>query len=358
MARTPVRTQFTRNQPIQCLIASSSQGPVPAIRGPQGRQGADGAGQVASPDDGDETGGAQDAACRARLSIADLERRDAGGREQARRGGSDRAEGVEAVGPAVEGMTRLPGDFGGQAGDVGVPHIGRVANDRIECSGERGGPVGSDERRTPRHPQRPGVRRRDGQRVGRTVDADAESRWPFRQQREQKAPRPRAEIEHAERPGRGARKRRLDEGLAVGARDEDRRADSEFEAAELADAGHIGERLARLATADQGGETRPVGGRQQRFGFGDLTFEVETRGMAQKDPRGGAGAVSASGGKARRRPAQRRGDAGRRRGAGGANQASSASCAACASATRASTKPSRAPPSIIASMSNKLLSTR
>ena len=76
------------------LIESSTR---PGYPRPPGGQGADGAGQVAAPDNDEETGGAQDAGCRARLSIADLKRRDAVEREQARCGGNDRAEGVKAV---------------------------------------------------------------------------------------------------------------------------------------------------------------------------------------------------------------------------------------------------------------------
>ncbi len=54
-----------------------------------------------------------------------------------RRAARDGAEPVETVRPAVEGAARLPGDFGGQAGDVGAPHIGRVAQHDIAGAGQR-----------------------------------------------------------------------------------------------------------------------------------------------------------------------------------------------------------------------------
>ena len=90
-------------------------------RTPLRRQAADGAGQVAVLDDSAETRRAHDLADRARLSVADLERRDAGGGEQTRRPARDGAETVETVlRPSVEGAARLPSDFGGQAGDAAL----------------------------------------------------------------------------------------------------------------------------------------------------------------------------------------------------------------------------------------------
>ncbi len=142
-------------------------------------------------------------------------------------------------GPPVKGGARIVfAHFRTKPGDVAAGNVGRIADDEIERAVDAVERVGPREVNALRNAERCGVQ--CGRLQGLAADVRPHSRRQRQlgEQRQQQASRPGADVEDADRPlaptlARRDAERRLDEGLAIGARIERRRRKRKAAAVEL-----------------------------------------------------------------------------------------------------------------------------
>ncbi len=190
-----------------------------------------------------------------RLARAEFQHRGAVGRQQAGEVGDQAAIGRVPVRATIERRPRLiASHLRHQAVELRGGDIGRVAQDQVEASVQRGGPVGAQEGGAVRHAQHGGIARGEGGGGKRAVHSDTEGGGEFGQGGEQQASGAGAKVEHtAGRIVAGKyREGRLDQCLGVRARDQGGGRNGEIEAPEFASADDQCERLMRSAPGNKG----------------------------------------------------------------------------------------------------------
>ena len=145
------------------------------------------------------------------------------------------------------------------------------------------------------------MRLRHGERRGAVVDAEPDRVRQLREQRQQETARARAEVEDAQRrrPVADLVERRLDHGLGLGPRDQDRRTDLEAQAPELLRAQDVGDRLARSPAPHQGFERRFLFGAERRRRARHQGRALDSGRGGKEEPGLAARVLDAGGGKAR-----------------------------------------------------------